>query len=71
MIISSLKILICKNRDLPDSVWQMYPNGLKLLMVIIIMKILKKKIIWIMARCRGDLDCDLNIFEIFEVFIPA
>lgn len=27
----------------------------------------EEKIIWIMARCRGDLDCELNDFEIFEV----
>lgn len=27
----------------------------------------EEKTIWIMARCRGDLDCELNDFEIFEV----
>lgn len=26
----------------------------------------EEKIIWIMARCSGDLECELNDFEIFE-----
>lgn len=63
--------LIMDGNKCKYSLMLQYPYDLKLPMVIIIMTILKKKIIWIMARCRGDLDCDLNIFEIFEVFIPA
>jgi len=27
----------------------------------------EEKKIWIMLRCRGDLDCNLNDFEIFDV----
>lgn len=27
----------------------------------------EEKTIWIMARCRGDLDCALNDFEIFDI----
>lgn len=27
----------------------------------------EEKTTWIIARCRGDLDCELNDFEIFEV----